>query len=282
MTVRARKEPTMTRPMSRRNALGAFSTIGLGTLLAACTRDGDPTSAASDGSATGGASDTTSATVDTVEGGTATVSPQATGSLTAASFAAVGSCTLTRELTEGPYYFDVDAIRSDIREDSEGTVLRIGMLVQDSDTCAPIPNAVADIWHCDAGGSYSGFESASRGSGGGGRGGPTDEETYLRGAQVTNSEGIAEFTTVYPGWYAGRTVHIHCKVHLDKTTLLTTQLFFDDELSQRVFTAAPYASHTGRVPTNDEDGIFDDSLVLTTAADADGYLGLITVNVDPA
>lgn len=74
------------------------------------------------------------------------------------------SCTLTREPTEGPYYFDVDAIRSDIREDRQGTTLRLGILVQDSDSCEPIPDAVVDVWHCDAEGIYSGFESASQDS----------------------------------------------------------------------------------------------------------------------
>ncbi|HZY28312.1 MAG TPA: hypothetical protein VFE49_08670 [Jiangellaceae bacterium] len=112
---------------------------------------------------------------------------------------------MTRELTEGPYYFDVDSIRSDIREDRPGTTLRLGILVQDSETCAPIPDAVLDVWHCDAEGSYSrvrvGVPSVRRAAGGGpGRNsGPTDDETYLRGAHVTNAEGVVEFVTIYPG-----------------------------------------------------------------------------------
>jgi len=111
----------MTQPVSRRNALGTFSTIGLGALLASCSSGGEGTASAP----------MTEATVETVEGETATVSPQVTGTLRPESFAAAGSCTLTRELTEGPYYFDVDAIRSDIREDRPGTALRLGILVQD-------------------------------------------------------------------------------------------------------------------------------------------------------
>jgi protocatechuate 3,4-dioxygenase beta subunit len=251
-----------------------FSTVGLGALLAACTPAGDGVSSAP----------TSEATVETVEGGTATVSPQATGTLRPESFAAAGSCTLTRELTEGPYYFDVDAIRSDIREDRPGTTLRLGLLVQDSESCEPIPNAVVDVWHCDAEGVYSGFESASQGSGGPGGGGdsePTDGETYLRGAQVTNADGIVEFVTIYPGWYRGRTVHIHCKVHLDRSTLLTTQVFFDDTLTAEVYAAEPY-SDDGRDVDNASDSIFDDSLVLTVSPAGDGYLGLITFGVDPA
>ena len=190
---------------------------------------------------------------------------------------------MTRELTEGPYYFDVDSIRSDIREDRLGTTLRLVILVQDSETCAPIPDAVLDVWHCDAGGSYSGFESASQGSGGaagggpGGNSGPTDDETYLRGAQVTDAEGVVEFVTIYPGWYSGRTVHIHCKVHLDTTTLL----FFDDALATEVYAAEPYSA-VGRDVDNTSDSIVEDSLVLTVTAADDGYLGLINFGVDPA
>ena len=258
----------MTEPISRRNALGVFSTIGLGALLAACTRDS--------GSSTAPSTTATGTTVPTLEGGTATVSPQTSSALSAESFAGTGTCTLSRELTEGPYYFDVDAVRGDIREDRTGATLRLGILVLDADTCEPIRNAVVDIWHCDAEGSYSGFESASQGGPGGGR---TDDETYLRGAQVTNADGIVEFTTIYPGWYRGRTVHIHCKVHLSRTELLTTQLFFDESVTDAVYADASYSASGGRETTNASDNIFDDSLVLTVTPDGDGYLGLITFGV---
>jgi protocatechuate 3,4-dioxygenase beta subunit len=106
-----------------------------------------------------------------------------------------------------------------------GHALRLGLRVLDAESCEPIANAIVDIWHCDATGLYSGFESASTGGGpGGGGSGPTDEKTYLRGARATNNDGIVEFETVYPGWYRGRTVHIHAKVHLDKQTVLTSRL----------------------------------------------------------
>ena len=97
-------------------------------------------------------------------------------------------------------------MRSDIREGRDGATLRLGVRVRDAGAgCDPIPNAVVDVWHCDATGSYS-----------------EPGEIFLRGLQVTNRDGIAEFTTIYPGWYPGRTVHIHGKVHLDKRTVLTT------------------------------------------------------------
>ena len=112
--------------------------------------------------------------------------------------------------------------------------LKLGIRVRSAGECAPIKDAVVDIWHCDAGGVYSGL----RGGGEGAR--------FLRGTQVTNAEGIAEFTTIYPGWYRGRTVHIHAKVHLDKQTVLTTQLFFDEAVTEQVYARTPYSPQRPR------------------------------------
>lgn len=189
--------------MDRRQAFGALGAVSLGGLLAACGNDG-----------AGG-----SASVTTAGGDTSTVKAKtATSKVSAELFDESAACELAPELTEGPYYFDVDSIRSDITEDRKGTRLRLALRVRDAESCKPIENAIVDVWHCDAVGTYSGFEAASQGAGGGGPGGsgPSDEKTYLRGAQATNGEGIVQFTTIYPGWYRGRTVHIHCKVHLDK------------------------------------------------------------------
>ena len=196
----------MTEQLTRRKALGTLGVVSVGALLAACGASDDPV---------------TSADVPTDGGTTATVQPQ-TGSASTIEelFADSASCTLTPEETQGPYYFDVGSVRSDIREDRDGTDLRLAIRVQDAAACTPIANVVVDIWHCDAEGVYSGFESASMGGPGGS--GPTDDDTFLRGVQVTNAEGIVEFLTVYPGWYRGRTVHIHAKVHIDSATALTT------------------------------------------------------------
>ncbi len=246
--------------LSRRQALATFGTVSLGGILAAC-----------------GGDDATPRAVTTEQGATATVEPKATTSPSAAErFDASAACSLTPEQTEGPYYFDVDSIRSDIREDREGALLRLAVRVRDAGSCKPIENAVVDIWHCDASGAYSGFEAAS---GGGGR---SDEETYLRGAQVTNAEGVVEFKTIYPGWYPGRTVHIHAKVHLDRQTLLTTQLYFDEKVSDLIYAKAPYAGRGDRDQTNDADGIFDERTVLTMSKQADGYLGVMTFDVERA
>jgi protocatechuate 3,4-dioxygenase beta subunit len=251
--------------VSRRRALGAAGVVGIGALLGACSREGA----------------VTETQVPTTSGASATVQPQSTPSpANAALFGNASTCTLSPEQTEGPYYFDVDSIRGDIREDRPGMPLRLVMRVQDSAACTPIANAVVDIWHCDAGGVYSGFESASQGGPGGGA--RTDDETYLRGAQVTNADGIVEFTTIYPGWYRGRTVHIHTKVHLDSSTLLTSQLYFDEQVTAAVYQTAPYASRSGRDTFNDGDGIFSgagERALLTLAKEGDGYRGVITLAV---
>jgi protocatechuate 3,4-dioxygenase beta subunit len=242
---------------TRRQLFAAGGTVGLGALLAAC--DSGTTTAVP------------TATVPTTGGGSATVSPQTSSSVT---FPDTASCELTPAETEGPYYFDVDSIRSDIREDRPGAPLRLALRVRDA-ACAPISNAVVDIWHCDAGGVYSGFESGARG-GGGGR---SDQKTYLRGAQVTNAEGVVEFRTIYPGWYPGRAVHIHFKVHLNRSTVLTSQLYFDERTTDAVYAKAPYTSHTGRRTNNDDDRIFDEKNTLPLTPEGDGYLAVMTIGV---
>jgi protocatechuate 3,4-dioxygenase beta subunit len=241
----------MTQRISRRRALGALGTVSLGALLGACGGDGDRK-------------------VATTEGGTATVEPKtAPASSLVEKLDAVGSCALTAEQTEGPYYFDADAIRSDVREDRDGTTLALALRVREADGCTPIENAIVDIWHCDAGGVYSGFDAG-------------EGERFLRGAQATNEDGIAKFTTIYPGHYQGRTVHIHAKVHLDRRTVLTTQLYFDDATSDRVFSEGEYPGHGDGRQRNDSDGIFDPSLVLALERRADGYLGLMNFDVSRA
>jgi protocatechuate 3,4-dioxygenase beta subunit len=257
----------------RRQAIAGIGTVGLGALLAAC----------------GGDAATPSARVTTSVGATATIQPQTSSSAALSDlFDGASMCAVTPEQTEGPYYFDPKVIRSDIREDRPGVRLRLAIRVQEVGDCAPVRNAAVDIWHCDAGGVYSGFESASTGggrpAGPPGGNGRTDEEIYLRGAQVTNADGIVEFVTIYPGWYRGRTVHIHTKVHLDAGTTLTTQLYFDDGVSATVYQTAPYSTHAGRDTTNTSDGVLrgvgGTPPMLTLSTDGDGYLGLITIGVD--
>ena len=243
--------------MNRRTAIAALGSAGLGGLLVACSNGDDD--------AVEGAESTNTTSTST---STTTAAPTAAAGSTdlASRFEEASSCSLTPEETEGPYYIDVDSIRSDIRDGRPGKDLKVGIRVLD-ENCDPVPDAVVEIWHCDGAGVYSGFDD--------------DTTRDLRGGQVTDTAGIAQILTIYPGWYQGRTVHIHTKVHINNAEALTTQLFFDDTVSDALFeSTSPYDEHTGRQTTNENDGIFLDDTLLTLAEDGDGYLGLITLNVD--
>lgn len=227
--------------------------------------------------------------------------------------------TLTSETTEGPYYIDADKLRTDITEDKEGIPLTLRLKVIDAETCKPLKNAAVDIWHCDAVGIYSGYEDMGNGGGGGpaptgtptdvptgpppgGGGGhqePTDDTRYLRGTWRTDRHGFVTFKTVFPGWYRGRTVHIHVKVHVNGewtdagyeggNTCHTGQFFFDEESVLASAVVEPYVSNAAERTTLDEDTIYDGSgvqgglLKLRYRKDdiAKGVRGSITVGVDP-
>jgi protocatechuate 3,4-dioxygenase beta subunit len=154
------------------------------------------------------------------------------------------SCVLTPEQTEGPYYIPNEALRRNITEGRPGTPLLLRSFVVNASTCKPIKSAAVDIWHADAGGVYSGFGSGA------------DNRTFMRGIQRTNAKGLALFRTVYPGWYQGRTVHIHVKVHLGGNVLHTGQLYFPDTVTDAVYRNAPYASRPNRDVRNADDSIY--------------------------
>jgi protocatechuate 3,4-dioxygenase beta subunit len=154
------------------------------------------------------------------------------------------SCVLTPEQTEGPYYIANEAVRRNITEGRPGAPLLLRAFVVNASTCKPIKSAAVDIWHADAGGVYSGF-----GSGAGNR-------TFMRGVQRTNAKGLAQFRTVYPGWYQGRTVHIHVKVHLGGNVVHTGQLYFPDAVTDAVYRKQPYSSRPNRDVRNAADSIF--------------------------
>ena len=201
---------------------------------------------------------------------------------TAADFAGLGACLLLPELTEGPFPTIEQLERRDITEGRAGLPLRVGVQVVDQ-TCVPIAGARVEIWHCDIDGDYSAYAD-----------GYTDDDdgegtTFLRGTQVANAEGIVEFHTVYPGWYGGRAVHIHAKVHIDDTNVLTTQFLFDDTVNTEVFASGLYAEFGEPDTTNAEDGTTggsaeEDGLLFAVSDDADigGRRALIVVGLDPA
>lgn len=136
-------------------------------------------------------------------------------------------CLLQTEVTEGPFYIDPHLLRSDITEGRPGLPMQLRLQVVTAD-CTPVAGARVDVWHCDAGGVYSGVENM-------GGGGDTTGQTFLRGTQITDSTGVSMFQTIFPGWYRGRTTHIHYKVFLDEKTVLTSQIFFDEAVNQAIY-----------------------------------------------
>jgi protocatechuate 3,4-dioxygenase beta subunit len=202
-------------------------------------------------------------------GGRALLTDDAEGGNRAVESGAV-SCVLTPELTEGPYYIAGEKVRRDIREGHKGTLLTLRLRVLNASTCRPIKGAAVDIWHADAAGSYSGF-----GNGAGSR-------TFLRGIQKTDASGLAVFTTIYPGWYPGRAVHIHVKVHVGGSVAHTGQLFFPDSLTDTVYEAAPYAARGARTARNADDSIFVNGGkrgMLALKKSGAGYVGSISMGV---
>jgi protocatechuate 3,4-dioxygenase beta subunit len=181
------------------------------------------------------------------------------------------SCVLTPEQTEGPYYISGEKLRRNITEGRPGAALLLRAFVVDASTCKPIKNATVDIWHADAGGVYSGF-----GAGAGNR-------TFMRGIQKTNAKGLALFRTVYPGWYQGRTVHIHVKVHLGGNVVHTGQLYFPDAMTDAVYRKAPYSNRPNRDVRNPDDAIYRNggrrSLLSVRKNSAGVYVATITMGV---
>ncbi len=185
---------------------------------------------------------------------------------------AQATCTLTPQQTEGPYWFDARQVRRDITEGKPGVPLRLLLRVVSASTCLPIPNALAEIWHCDAAGIYSGYSAQG-----------TAGQTFLRGIQTSDADGIVEFQTIYPGWYRGRTTHIHFKVHFGNQTLVTAQLYFAESTSSTIYTTvSPYSSRGTKDTSNTGDGIYrdgGDQLLVQVQPDGSGYLGTVTLSI---
>lgn len=202
--------------------------------------------------------------------------------------AATLDCVVRPQLTEGPYFVDEKLNRSDIRTDPTTGVVSTGvpLILQFNITgtgggnCAPVPNAQVDIWHCDAAGAYSDISNGAGQANTSGR-------KYLRGYQNTDSNGEAQFTTIYPGWYSGRAVHIHFKIRLytgsQKTYEFTSQLFFNDTLSDQVFTQSPYNTRGTRNTRNSNDGIYNgggSQLLLTATPSGQGYAATFNIGLE--
>lgn len=194
----------------------------------------------------------------------------AAGSGPAAVASGAISCVLTPELTEGPYYVPAEKVRRNITEGRPGAALDLRLTVVDASTCKAIKGAVVDIWHADAGGVYSGAVAGNSGT------------NFMRGIQKTDSSGLARFISVYPGWYQGRAVHIHVKVHLGGTVVHTGQFFFNDALTDAVYKRSPYAARGSRDTRNGADSIYRNGgsrSMLKVTRLGTGYRGAITMGV---
>lgn len=197
----------------------------------------------------------------------------ATGDTTGSSGAL--DCVVTPQETEGPYFVDEKLNRSDIRIDpSDGTMqegvplrLKISVSSVSGGACGPLAGAAVDVWHCNTRGVYSDV-SANR----------TVGKKFLRGYQTTDANGAVEFTTVYPGWYSGRAVHIHFKVRMG-TREFTSQLFFDEAVTAQVFSRSPYQSRGLPDTSNARDGIYRSATLLALSPDGDGYAGSFHVGI---
>jgi len=183
----------------------------------------------------------------------------------------VVTCVLAPEQTEGPYYLDDHKVRRNITEGRPGVPLTLRLTVVDVSTCRAIEGAAVDIWHCDAGGVYSGTSVQD-----------TEDERFLRGIQRTDAKGLALFKTIYPGWYSGRTVHIHVMVHLGGNVVHTGQLYFPDALTDAVYKRLPYRRRPGRDTRNAADSIFRNGgrrSTLRLTKSGSSYVGSITMGV---
>lgn len=200
---------------------------------------------------------------------------------------ALPSCVVRPAQTEGPYFLDEMLNRSDIRSDPTDGSSREGARLDlafrafriGEGECRPLEGALVDVWQCDALGVYSGVRDiADRFD--------TRGQKFLRGYQTTDADGTARFVTIYPGWYEGRTVHIHFKVRTtpeaDGGYEFTSQLYFDDALTDDVLRKAPYAGKGERSTRNPDDGIYrrgGDQLTLDVTPSDRGYRATFEVGL---
>lgn len=272
------------RILSRREILALFGVAGVAA-LAGCAAPARTTQSTA-APATGASTDTpaatepptpaaTTATEAATEAPSSTATSAATAEATAqaaattspAAEAMLPACVVSPEMTEGPYFVDEKLNRSDVRANtsdgamSAGTPLVLALRVgkYGSNGCTPLAGADVDIWHCDAAGVYSDATDRSFN---------TQGQDFLRGYQTTDANGLVKFTTIYPGWYQGRAVHIHFKVRgtadSGQTYEFTSQFFFDESITDVVHAEQPYAAKGKRTLLNEGDGIYQNGGNQTT------------------
>ncbi|MFB7176564.1 intradiol ring-cleavage dioxygenase [Streptomyces sp. NPDC056257] len=224
---------------SRRAVLRAAGTAGAAALAAACSGTAGTRGAAGQPSAS------------------APRPPTGTGT---------PSCVLAVEAGAGPYYLDLDRVRSDITEGLGGVPFRLDLtVVRVPAGCRPLAAAAVDVWHADPSGAYS-----------------TGRSTFLRGTQVTDAAGRCAFRTIVPGWYAGLAPHIHFKVRPDDRTETTSQFFFPEDLLLKVYARQPYARRAAPKHPNQRDSRYraaGAAMTLAVSPDGDGYRAAYTVGI---
>lgn len=212
--------------------------------------------------------------------GLAAIAGAAAGRAQTGSAAATAPCVVQPQQTEGPYFVDEKLNRSDVRADPATGAVKAGVPLEltfkvsqvgAAGACVALAGARVDIWQCDALGVYSGVRD---------RNFDTTGQKFLRGHQIADATGTARFVTIYPGWYPGRAVHIHFKVRTSPPAAqayeFTSQLYFDEALSDRVFEREPYSTHEGQRTRNESDGIYRSGgaqLMLPAAPQGSGYAG---------
>ena len=201
---------------------------------------------------------------------------------TAGLLPATNVCVLTAQSVEGPFYFDPKLERSDITDGRVGVPLHLLFQIVDAGTCAPLAGARVDVWHADADGFYSGYDQPDNH-------GDTSVKAarFLRGTQFADRTGLVRFDTIYPGWYRGRTPHIHFKVLLDQTCVLNGQLYLPDALSEFIYQHVPPYNRRkeARDTTNATDGILrmgggGHGAFCSIKEEADRYLASLVVAAD--
>lgn len=223
-------QDTMKKKIPRREAIAALGAAGAAFALGCGDSPTSPSDTTTGGTTTGGATNST--------------------------------CAVTPTETIGPYPSLQDLIRSDIREDRQGTPLTLTITVVNTSGCSPVSGVNVEIWQCDAAGNYSEY-------------GNQRAATYLRGIQTTNGNGQATFTTIYPGWYQGRATHIHVEVVRNGASVKVTQIAFPEAINNAVYATGVYASRGSNPTSNSRDGIFADSLnseLATVSGDASSGL----------
>lgn len=240
---------------TRREVIALFGAVGATWLVGCATDSGGSASP----TATGGSAVATSGTDTTV------------------------GCVVRPEMTEGPYFVDDQLERSDIRTDPTTgetrsgvpLLLSLNILQIANNACTPLAGAIVDLWHCDAQGIYSDVAEQN-----------TSGQKFLRGYQVSDENGNVAFTTIFPGWYTGRTVHVHVKIRTDESDTayeFTSQFYVDDSITDTILALQGYRENGTRDTTNATDMHYangGDQMLLPLTTIEEGYAATFDIALD--